>query len=604
MLQENRSFDHYFARLNTFRVANGFGGPNDVDTLDALPAAPTNPADKAAPVSWSTTNATSVTLNGSDVGTSGTFNASPTAPTKLTFVATGPGGTASASTVIGVTPTPGGSGILLGASPLQVAPGGTVLLSWATSDNATVAISPLPSPEQTTPFGPNATTPVTLPTAGTFTYTAQSSSGATDSVTITVAEPAANAPTITVSQNNQGHVSQGSSATVASFKLTDQCTEDFSPDWLESHGAFNRDDPASNVFLGNGFVHIAGGFAQHANAQGDKFHFFDVRGARAMGFFDQDALPYYYFMASQFATSDRWFSALPSNSPPNRLYALAATSQGLAHALKTSLVNVKTIFELLETAGVSWKVYYTDVSPITAQPNTTLLSFQPFGPAHLQKIVPVDCTKPATPCAAGQTDYFTDLKNGTLPAVALIEPGFDVGLDEHPGNQVQPGAAYVARLINALMSSSSWTDSVFFLTFDEAGGLFDHVSPAAAVSPDGIKPALPPAGDLIPGKDDFPGFGALDFNRTGFRIPLIVVSPFTKKHFVSHTTADFTAILKLIEKRFNLANLTQRDLAQPDLTDEFFDFVNVPWRTPPTPPAQPGGPTDPGWLPCFTSRLP
>ena len=73
-----------------------------------------------------------------------------------------------------------------------------------------------------------------------------------------------------------------------------------------------------------------------------------------------------------------------------------------------------------------------------------------------------------------------------------------------------------------------------------------------------------------------------DFVYTGFRVPLIVVSPFVSKHFVSHTPADHTAILKLIETRFGLGSLTNRDAAQMDMT-EFFDFVNVPWSTPPDP---------------------
>ena len=68
-------------------------------------------------------------------------------------------------------------------------------------------------------------------------------------------------------------------------------------------------------------------------------------------------------------------------------------------------------------------------------------------------------------------------------------------------------------------------------------------------------------------------------------MPLIVVSPFTKKNYVSHTVADYTAILKLIEARFQIPSLTQRDAAQMDMT-EFFDFQGIPWATPPSPPAQ------------------
>ena len=139
-------------------------------------------------------------------------------------------------------------------------------------------------------------------------------------------------------------------------------------------------------------------------------------------------------------------------------------------------------------------------------------------------------------------------------------------------------------VMNGLMASPSWKDSVFILTYDEAGGLYDHVPPQPAVNPDGIAPM-----DLLPGDIcTTPGGANCDFNYTGFRVPLIVVSPFTKKNYVSHTVADYTAILTLIEKRFGISALTQRDAAQMDMT-EFFDFQNVPWATPPTPPAQATG---------------
>jgi phospholipase C len=68
-------------------------------------------------------------------------------------------------------------------------------------------------------------------------------------------------------------------------------------------------------------------------------------------------------------------------------------------------------------------------------------------------------------------------------------------------------------------------------------------------------------------------------------VPLIVVSPFAKKHYVSHQVADYTAILKLIETRFNLPALTKRDAAQMNMT-AFFNFNSPPWKTPPSPPAQ------------------
>src|SRR5216684_3956351 len=87
------------------------------------------------------------------------------------------------------------------------------------------------------------------------------------------------------------------------------------------------------------------------------------------------------------------------------------------------------------------------------------------------------------------------------------------------------------------------------------------------------------------------------YDHTGFRLPLIVVSPFAKKNFVSHTVMDYTAFLKFIETRFKLPSLTARDAAQPDMT-EFFDFTGAPWKTPPT-----GVPTQPVVGPC-TFKIP
>ena len=236
--------------------------------------------------------------------------------------------------------------------------------------------------------------------------------------------------------------------------------------------------------------------------------------------------------------------------------------------------------------NISWKIYVTTFGP---GPLTFLSSFDYFS-VHPEKIVAI-------------SEYLKDVANGTLPQVAMIEPGYVDGTDEHPaidpnlpGGDVQAGAKYVASLIDALMKSPSWKDSAFILTYDEFGGFYDHVPPKPAVSPDGIPPQ-----DLL--TNDWctvtrsPGGPTCDFTYTGFRVPLMVVSPFSKKSFVSHTVADYTAILKLIETRFKLPSLTKRDAAQMDMT-EFFDFANAPWATPPT------TPTQAVTAPCYLDHLP
>jgi phospholipase C len=319
-----------------------------------------------------------------------------------------------------------------------------------------------------------------------------------------------------------------------------------------------------------------------------------------MGHYDGGDLNYYYALASAFSTSDRWFSPVMTRTPPNREYLIAGTSHGYAYPRGTNpsdqaLIPATTIFEVLQKAGISWKIYVNPNGPTTCPAGDTVCLLNRsyihdfvFGDtvrnnpgAYANNIVPI-------------SQFATDLQNGTLPQVAQIEPASDAALDEHPTDNdpapgqtaccsIQSGAAYVASLINGLMTSSSWPNSVFILTWDEFGGFYDHVAPQPTVSPDGIPPV-----DLFnydPCFQNPSGGPTCDFTYTGYRVPLVVVSPYAKKNFVSHQIRDYTAILKLIETRFNLSALTQRDAAQVGMDDAktgFFDFDNVPWRTPPT----------------------
>ena len=380
-------------------------------------------------------------------------------------------------------------------------------------------------------------------------------------------------------------------ATVNAFDLQSACTENPSPSWNESHVDRNHENPtdsnnAPSDTPMDGFVKAAAGDAQGNN-------FYDVLGHRAMGYFVGDnQLNYYYFMASNFATSDRWFSPVMSRTQLNRMYLYGASSYGHAYPLNTSgspQLTGETIFQLMQDHNVSWKIY------VHPDPNST-----PSNCATPQCLAPKSYLNQWTyyqyvlnnlPNQFASTAQLTsDIQNGTLPQVSFLEPAGYAGLDEHasdndvPGPQapnVQAGAKYISGIINTLMASPSWKDTVVIFTYDEAGGLYDHVPPQLAVPPgDGTN--FPT--DLITNPPDICLNDTTDqicgFYYTGYRLPLIVISPFTKANYVSHTVMDYTAILKLIETRFNLPNLTARDAAQPDMT-EFFDFVKVPWATPP-----------------------
>ena len=406
---------------------------------------------------------------------------------------------------------------------------------------------------------------------------------------------------------------------VTSFHFASECQEVQSPFWNEAHNDWDyanpADQPAEPTPPLNGFV-----FTAAYDARGSLL--MDVNGIRAMGYLDWTDLNYYYFMASNFGTSDTWFSPVMDRTQVNRMYIMAATSQGDAYPIgggvgDNSQLTSTTIFEALQNAGISWKIYVNPEGVIDKQTGAecnndisdanslcliqssyinmfayenTIINSAGQTPDLLLHIAPI-------------SQFAIDAQSeATFPQFALIEPASAASLDEHPNDidssapvDVQAGANYAAGLINSFMLSPVWTDSAMIFTYDEAGGYYDHVPPQPIAAPGGDPGStVPPYSpyDLNPALDDICtkpgevlGQGTCDFAWTGYRVPLIVISPYAVKNFVSHNIRDTTAVLKMVETRFGVAPLTGRDAAQLDMT-EFFDFVNKPWETPPTPPTQ------------------
>src|ERR1700678_1120648 len=141
------------------------------------------------------------------------------------------------------------------------------------------------------------------------------------------------------------------------FKFKSTCVDDMSSAWLESYGDVNRYDfSADRPIQMDGFVHTAEGFAKSGAGDGA---FTDLVGQRAMGYYDQDTLNYYYYMASQFAISDRWFSPVSSKSIDNRIATFTGgTTQGLVFDPGNddglAQLDIPTIFQELDQANVSW----------------------------------------------------------------------------------------------------------------------------------------------------------------------------------------------------------------------------------------------------------
>ncbi len=422
-----------------------------------------------------------------------------------------------------------------------------------------------------------------------------------------------------------GDVACQTANTFYPFKTTSVCLEDMTSSWVESYGDVNRFNfSATRPIKMDGFVHTAEGFTKRAT-HADGTPFFDPTGSRAMAYYDEGTLNYYYFMASSFAISDRWFSPVASKTVPNRIATFTGGSTDgyvfdpfVNDHISRSLAP-KTFFEALDEAGVSWKLYYQHTED-DGYP-TTIFAYFPYSRNYLHRNS--DGTFFVDPAhIAPLSQFTTDAQAGALPAFAFIEVG---DTDEHPNatQNIQRGQSEMAAILNMFMNSKSWADSVFFFTYDEGGGPFDHVPPvpghtndftspalgittdirSIAVNPDGFNPcpatSAPPISDhcdlhnstLTPGGFNDPGATSTDAAaqqgfaaQLGFRLPNIIVSPFSKSGYVGHTPMDHTAVLRFVEKRFNVAPLTARDAAQPDLL-EYFDFTNVPWKTPPMPPA-------------------
>lgn len=281
-----------------------------------------------------------------------------------------------------------------------------------------------------------------------------------------------------------------------------------------------------------------------------------------MGYYDDRDIPNYWNYARHFTLCDRYFSSFMGPSLQNHLFTVAAQDGGLTHMPHT-LKEVEddlddpdgfsfaSMVKLFHTANLDWK-YYNETKPLPPGVDRNAGINDQFYPDPKRFWIwnPLPGFKAVRDNAADMArlvdlkEYFQDLQRGTLPQVAWIVP--DTEDSEHPPEPIPQGMWYVTNVINALMQSRYWQDSVVVLTWDDYGGFYDHVPP--------------------PEVDAF-GYGP--------RVPTIVISPYAKRGFVSHDPYDFTSVLKFIEERWGLSYLTARDHHALDLRD-CFNFSQAP----------------------------
>ena len=281
-----------------------------------------------------------------------------------------------------------------------------------------------------------------------------------------------------------------------------------------------------------------------------------------MGYYDARDIPNYWDYARHYTLCDRFFSSEMSGSSPNHVYTVAAQSDeinniGSLAQLKREMddddgFSFASIVKRFTGQDISWK-YYVETQPMPPggrETNAHLSQLAYPNPKGFTLWNPMPGFKAIRDSAASMSrlvslnEYFADVKNGSLPQVSWVIPDFQDS--EHPPEPIAQGMWYVTRVINALMQSPYWKNTVIFLTWDDYGGFFDHVPPPEV---------------------DAYGYGP--------RVPAIVISPYARPDHVSHYTYDLTSILKFIEVRWNLKHLTPRDGRANSMVD-CFDFNQTP----------------------------
>jgi phospholipase C len=322
----------------------------------------------------------------------------------------------------------------------------------------------------------------------------------------------------------------------------------------------------------------------------------------------QADIPSYWTLAQTFTLGDNFFSSLHGPSFPNHLYTIAAQSGGVEDNPGTSTtlaptvgpcpsdttcpqageagleptditplparqgvwgcdadphtkvrvldqedqeieiypcLDFPTLGDLLSQAGVSWKMY-------APSPGRQDGGFQGSG-GYIWTVY--DAIRHIRDTADWQqhvvtTDQFvTDARNGNLPAVSWISTPSLVS--EHTPASVCVGENWTVSLLQALASGPDWASTAMFITWDDFGGFYDHVAP-----------------------DQIDKYGL------GFRVPLLVVSPYAKPSYVDHARTEFSSVLRFIEMNWTLPSLTPRDQTSPDMTQDF-NFQQTPIALPP-----------------------
>ncbi len=329
----------------------------------------------------------------------------------------------------------------------------------------------------------------------------------------------------------------------------ERCFPDITHSWVPQHESWNNG--AMDSFLR---THLAVDGAE--------------AGPATMGYYTREDIPFYYALAENFTICDGYHCSVMGPTYPNRLMSMSATidpeGTGGGPLVETfedfeflkGRFTWTTMPEQLSAAGVSWKVY---TGAELGYEDNVLEFFENFQTKPELKARGIEPVYP--------NDFVADLKNEELPQVSWINTS--ALQTEHPGySSAKVGEFVVENLIARLHVHKAWQKTALFLTWDENGGFFDHVAPPVA------PPETPGEYLTVPDITDNDG-GITGPIGLGFRVPLLVISPFSRGGFLSSDTFDHTSLLRFLETRFGVEvpNLSQwRREHTGDLTSAF-NFV-------------------------------
>ena len=292
---------------------------------------------------------------------------------------------------------------------------------------------------------------------------------------------------------------RGSTGCTGPFHSPTRTPADLSHNWASAHADYDAGAM-------DGFVYSEGG-------------------PGTMAYFDRSDIPHYWAAADRYALCDRYITSVMCESAPNHLYLAAANAGGLIDDRVPTSLDVPCVFERLDQAHVSWRVYgfrkwYESFQYVRGRTGNST-SFVEAG------------------------RFSKDVASGDLAQVSWVIGA--PGGSEHPPQDVGTGSSSVANdLVNPLGQSPEWPHVAIFLTWDDYGGFYDHVPPPTA-----------------------------DRYGLGFRVPCLVISPYSRAGFVDHTQYDHTSIHRFVEDRFALSPLSTRDAAANPISGAF-DFSSPP----------------------------